>query len=391
MTTTESSYRAALQEALRSEVYPHVADLERDATFPREIVRSLGRQGFFAACLDLDAAGQARAIPLHFPMFRILIEELAKTQCFGLTLTISMHVGVFLPFVARLAQAELRERILPAALRGERLGTLAATEPAVAGSDFMGLASAVQIEAERLRLDGRKHYITNAAVADDVIVFARWRPGRHFTNVCALLVPTDRPGVRCERQDMAVMRTAAISRIAFEQVELPLYCMLGRKEFGMRYFLEHIAVERLSGGIWAAAVAEQCLEAAQRAAAERVIGEETLWSRSSVRHMIARSAVQTAQLRALTDQALARAAQQRLVDPFESAVIKAAAAPAMEQVIGVCLQLQGARGLEAHSPLLRLLNDFRVFGVAGGSTETMLDMVAELWAERSARSAPPPV
>jgi len=58
----------------------------------------------------------------------------------------------------------------------------------------------------------------------------------------------------------------------------------------------------------------------------------------------------------------------------------------MERVIGTCLQLRGAQGLEAESPLLRLLNDFRVFGIAGGSTETMLDMIAELWADRAARA-----
>jgi alkylation response protein AidB-like acyl-CoA dehydrogenase len=388
MTSAENTYREALRALLKDEVYPYVADMERDAIFPREVVRSLGQKGFFAPCIDLAAAPHARAIPLHFPMFRILIEELAKTQCFGLTLTISMHVGVFMPLVARLADVAVREQVLTAALRGECLGTLAATELAVAGSDFMGMETTAQISADQLRLDGQKHYITNAAVADYVIVFAHWRPGRHFTNVCALLVPTDLPGIQRSRLEMAVMKTAVISQIAFDRVELAPHYLLGRKEFGMRYFLEHIAVERLSGGIWAVAVAEQCLEEAQRAATERVVGEETLWGRGAVRHKIAQAVVQTTVLRGLVDQVLLRTEQQRTIDPFDSAVIKAAVAPAMELVIGTCLQLQGAHGLEAHSPLVRLLNDFRVFGVAGGSTETMLDVIADLWAERAIRSAP---
>ncbi|HEY0605654.1 MAG TPA: acyl-CoA dehydrogenase family protein, partial [Herpetosiphonaceae bacterium] len=163
--------------------------------------------------------------------------------------------------------------------------------------------------------------------------------------------------------------------------------MLGRKELGISYFLQHIAVERLSGGIWAVAVAEHCLEEAQRYAAERVIGEETLWERSAVRHRIAQAVVQVTLLRSLVEQALVATDETRLVDPFSSAVIKAAVAPAMESVIGTCLQLQGARGLEADSPLLRLLNEFRVFGVAGGSTETMLDVVGELWATRAMQAA----
>jgi alkylation response protein AidB-like acyl-CoA dehydrogenase len=106
-----------------------------------------------------------------------------------------------------------------------------------------------------------------------------------------------------------------------------------------------------------------------------------------VRHRIAQSVVQVTLLRALVEQALAATDRTRLVDPFNSAVIKAAVAPAMEAAIGACLQLQGARGLEADSSLLRLLNEFRVFGVAGGSTETMLDVVGELWATRAMQAS----
>lgn len=384
---SETTYRENLSAWLKAVVYPQVADLERQQIFPRDIMRQLGEQGFFAPCLQPAEAVNPRALPLNARMFGILIEELAKTRCFGLTISVSIHVGVFLPLVQRLAQPAIRERLVHDGLRGAMLGTIAATEANVAGSDFMGMECSASVDGEQIVLDGHKHYITNAAVADYVVVFARRRPGRHFANFCALLVPTDLPGVSATRLDMAVMRTAVTSRIEFDNVVLPATHMLGRKELGMSYFLQHIAVERLSGGIWAVAVAEQCLEEAQRYAAERLIGEETLWERSAVRHRIAQSVVQVTLLRALVEQALAATDRTRLVDPFNSAVIKAAVAPAMEAAIGACLQLQGARGLEADSSLLRLLNEFRVFGVAGGSTETMLDVVGELWATRAMQAS----
>ena len=382
MSYTTSSYREALREFLQAEVYPHVAALEQQAIFPREIVQSLGRNGFFAPCVQ-PGASNAQKLPLNATFFSILVEELAKTLSFGLTLSVSIHVGVFLPLVLRLAHPTIREQLVDGALRGEILGTIAATEAGVAGSDFAGMETSVAVELERLILNGQKHYITNAAVADYVITFARWRPGRSFANFCAVLVPTDRPGIQAARIDMAVMRTAVISAISFDQVALEPTYLLGRKELGLRYFLQHIAVERLSGGVWAVGVAEQCLEAAQRYANDRVVGERTLWSRSAVRHRLAEAVVQVTLLRALVQQSVARVDREGLVDPFQSAVIKAAVGPAMEQAIGLCLQLQGAHGFETNNPLLRLLNEFRVFGVAGGSTETMLEMIGELWAERA--------
>jgi hypothetical protein len=53
----------------------------------------------------------------------------------------------------------------------------------------------------------------------------------------------------------------------------------------------------------------------------------------------------------------------------------------------LCLQLEGAQGLEVSSTLLRLLNGFQAFGVAGGPTETMLDILADLWSPEAIRIA----
>ena len=49
--------------------------------------------------------------------------------------------------------------------------------------------------------------------------------------------------------------------------------------------------------------------------------------------------------------------------------------------------LLGARGLEAGHPLLRMLPELRSFGLAGGSTEAMLRILAELWPGRSGGNA----
>jgi len=51
----------------------------------------------------------------------------------------------------------------------------------------------------------------------------------------------------------------------------------------------------------------------------------------------------------------------------------------MERLIGTCLQLHGAQGLQSNSDLLQCLKEFRAFGIGGGSTETMLELVADLW------------
>lgn len=380
---TGEGYRASLRAFLEREVYPYVEEWEKGGVFPRQVISSLGEQGLLAPCFPPKDGVRDHTFPLLMSAFRILIEEFAKTLCFGLTLTVSMHVGVFLPLLLDVASESLKDQLVEKALRGEILGTIAVTEYDVAGSDFMGMECTATVDQQKMVLNGQKHYITNAAVSDYVVVFARWRPGRHFTNFCALLVPTKTAGIHHSVVKMAVMKTAVISHLEFRNVELPSSHLLGRKELGMRYFFEHIATERLSGGIWAAVVAEHCLVETQRYVRGRHRGESTLWELGAVRQRLAQALVQVKLLQSLVERTLAKTDEMGYVDQFDSAIVKAVCAPMMEMVIGTCLQLHGARGLEAQSSLLRLLNEFRAFGVAGGPTETMLDVIAELWAKQT--------
>jgi citronellyl-CoA dehydrogenase len=345
----------------------------------RNFVTALGRQGFFADLLTGSGDADKPPIwPIDIPSFAALIEQLALTRHWGLTLGIALHAGVFLPMVARLAHPDRRNVLVQAAAAGEVLGTVAVTDADAAGSDFLGMGTTATFDGAVIRLSGEKTFITSATIAEYAVVFARWRPGRHFTNFCALLVPIQHPGVSCEPISMGVLRGAGIGRLRFDNVLLPAHALLGRREFGMRYFLEHVSTERLVAGVWAVAVAEQCLRETQRYAVERSIGAETLWHRSAVRQRFARALVDFVQLRALVDETIQSAGNGPL-DSLRTTVIKAAVPELMERLIGTCLQLHGAQGLQSNGDLLQCLKEFRAFGIGGGSTETMLELVADLW------------
>jgi acyl-CoA dehydrogenase len=236
----------------------------------------MGTAQLFAPCFeDVKICGD-RILPVNFSAFAVLVDELARTRCFSLTLVTCLHVGVFLPFVLRLANESLRDRVVASALDGSVIGTIAATEsPHGGGSYFLSKETRVDLREDVIIPDGHKDYVTNLD-ADYVVVFARWQQGRHFTNFCSLLVPTRLTGVRRSRIPMAVMGAAGVGRIGFEGVQLPRAHLLGRKALGFQYFTQHIAVERVVGGIWSIAVAEDCLVSARKHAQTRIIGTETL-------------------------------------------------------------------------------------------------------------------
>jgi len=378
-----ASDQAALRSFLARILSPDIVSAIDHADEPRrDLIAAIGERGFLANCFDSQVTqGPLR---IRFSELKSFISQLALTKHWGLTLSSAIHLGVFLPMLSRLARSDYHHEVVRSGLKGELLGTVAATDSQAAGSDFAGMETTATFEGSIVRLHGQKTFITSATMADAAIVFARWRPGRHFANYCALLVPTNLAGISSEPIAMAVMRGGGIGRLQFDDVKLPKDAVLGRREFGMRYFLEHIATERLIGGIWASSVAKQTLCSTQSYLAAHQVGERTLWTRDAVRQRFAGAVVEYVQLRALVDETIRNADVAGFVDPLRATSIKAAVPGVMERIGGICLQLRGARGLLADSELLRSLTEFRAFGIGGGSTEAMLEIVADLWSSSSA-------
>jgi len=365
-------YAQRLESALRAAYVP-----DRDYGSLRETFTRLGREGFFRACFDhQDHGARCR---LRWPTFATLIRELATGSDFGLTLCVALHVGVFVPMVWDLASPEARADILDDALDGAVAGAIATTDAGVSGSDLMGVQTSVRLGDTVHEVTGVKEYVTHVPGADFVAMLARWRDGRHFANLCALLVPLRSPGVTVTAIDMAVMRPAPIGRIALDRVRLRPAMLLGRRSLGLRHFMDAIAHERLVGGIWAAAVLERCLREAQRSAAARILGDASLWGNPAVRQRLAKAVVGLRLLQSAVDAAVDRASNGALLS-LDCNVVKAAVPAVAEEAVGVCLQLEGARGLESASRLLRLYVEFRAFGIGGGTTETALEAVAAEWA-----------
>lgn len=380
MNGQESAFRRNVKNYLKSELGSDES-AKVDERYIYRHFSAMGNEGFYAECIDSRFDGNAKSLPLQIRNFCALIEELAKTQCFGLTITISLHVGVFMSMMLRLCTKEVWDEIEQKVISGEVLGSIAVTEANAAGSDFLGLQTEVHVQGNKMVLSGEKKYITNASEADYLIVFSRYKPGRHFTNFCAVLVPMNLPNIKCETLDMAVMRPAVVDSVKFTGVELDSTYLMGRKGLGFQYFMNFINVERLAGGIWATAVATQCLKETQRYATQRKLGADSLWDSSAVRHRFAQAVIRTTLLSSLVELSVMKAEQANTIDPYQMAIIKAEVAPAMQDAIGMCLQLRGAAGLETDSSLLNLYNEFRAFGIAGGTTETMLDLVAKAWSD----------
>ena len=149
---------------VEKELYPHEEEVERTGVVPKELGEEISQKvrdiGFFAPNISTEYGGGG----LNTLEFTLLERELGRA---------SMALSVFFGRPSGILEAcneEQREKYLLPVVSGEKVDALAMTEPD-AGSDVRGMkCSAVQDGTDWV-INGTKHFISHADLADFVIVF----------------------------------------------------------------------------------------------------------------------------------------------------------------------------------------------------------------------------
>lgn len=149
---------------VENEMYPHEDQVEKTGEVPQEVadelVRKCKESGFYAANLPEEVGGGG----LNHLEFTLLERELGRA---------SMALNHFFGRPSGILMAcagDQRERYLLPAVKGERFDALAMTEPE-AGSDVRGMKCTAKRDGGDWLVNGSKHFISHANVADFVIVF----------------------------------------------------------------------------------------------------------------------------------------------------------------------------------------------------------------------------
>ncbi|MDM0107227.1 acyl-CoA dehydrogenase family protein [Variovorax sp. J22R24] len=272
---------------------------------------------------------------------------------------------------------EQRARWLPRAASGEWLAGFALTEPR-GGSHPADLRTKAVRDGDIYRLDGVKHFISNAAEAHFLVVFAKTDAAAGARGVSAFIVDTGSPGVRISTPEKLMgIRGGHSFEVAFESVEVPIANRLGEDGSGFRTAMKVLDNSRLDVAATSLGIAEAALAAAVEWARERQIGGEPLSGKQGIQWMLADMKLRLEASWGLTMQALAlRTAGQ----PFtlQSAMAKLHASEMVAFVTDTALQIHGGYGFTRDLPLERYVRDARILRIYEGSSEIQRNIIARI-------------
>jgi citronellyl-CoA dehydrogenase len=357
---------------VEDQLTPHAEEWERQAGFPVSIFRDLGREGFLGLTHAREYGGQE----LDFAYSIVLAEELPRSKMMGLTLSIIAQANIFPPLLAALGTDEQKREFLAPAIRGEKIGSVASSEPA-GGSDIVrAIQCTAADDGDFWVITGEKKYITNGPIADFVVVLARTRPERTTNSLSLVIVPTNTPGFRVKESLRKLgMHTSPTGWLEFDRCRVPKRLTLGKLNVGYYYVARNILEERLIGGASGVALAGYVLEDTVAYLKQRKAFGGTLSQLQAVRHRIAEMAAEIEMARRFVH-SVCESYRDGRIEAKEICMIKFQVFEMVQRVVERCLQLHGGYGFLEENWITRVFRDARVLSIGGGPSELMKDLVA---------------
>ena len=268
-----------------------------------------------------------------------------------------------------------RQQWLPRCASGQWLAAFALTEPR-GGSHPADMRTRAVRDGDDYLITGVKHFISNAAEARFMVVFAKTDMEAGARGVSAFIVPRDLPGIQVSAPEKLMgIRGGHAFEVSLDGVRVPASHRLGAEGTGFKTAMKVLDNSRLDVAATALGVAEAALAAAAQWANQRQVGGEPLATKQGIQWKLADMKLRLEASWALTMQALAlRQAGQ----PFtqHSAMAKLHASEMVGFVTDEALQIHGGYGYTREMPLERLVRDARILRIYEGSSEVQRSIIA---------------
>lgn len=363
--------RDSVRRFVEREILPDVDAWEEAEGFPRELYLKAGAAGILGIGFP-EALGGSHEGDLFAKI--AASEELMRCGSGGLVAGLgSLDIG--LPPIVKWARPEVRERVVPQVLSGEKISALAITEPG-GGSDVASLQTRAVRDGDVYRVSGSKTFITSGVRADFYTVAVRTgAPG--FGGISLLLIEKGTPGFTVGRQLKKMGWWASdTAELFFDDCRVPVGNLIGAENMGFACIMGNFQSERLALALMANMTSQLALEEALKWAREREAFGKPIGKFQVIKHRLAEMATALEVSREFTyRQAAKMAAGQSVIK--EISMAKNVATDTSDRITSEAVQILGGLGFMRESLVERLYRDNRILSIGGGTREVMNEIISK--------------
>ena len=355
------------------ELVPHEDDVERLGEVPPDLVTGIRRR-------SLDAGIYAANMPTEFGGGGLDNLTMAMVdRAFGWT-QYALHYIVARPSnILQACTGDQVEDYLAPTVRGERVDCLAMSEPG-AGSDIRGMSCRAERQGDDYLINGTKHFISHADLADYTILFAA--TGEEQTArgpkklITAFLVDHDSPGFEMASGYNCVSNRGYHNMILnFDDCRVPASKVLGEEHKGFEVANAWLGATRLQVAAICLGRADRALSVATEWAASREQFGQQIGKFQGVSFKLADMRTKLTEAELMTYRAAWRMDRDHMTDG-DAAMAKISSTEMLQFVADEAIQILGGMGLMDELPLERIWRDARVDRIWDGTSEIQRHIIS---------------
>ena len=364
--------RAMIGDFTERHILPFQDQWEREGLIPRETHRAAAELGLYGLGVPEAVGGSGGDLVDA----TILCEELHYRGAAGGVFASLFTNGIALPHLISAGDPVQIDTWVRPTLAGEKIGSLAITEPG-GGSDVGHLRTSAVRDGDHYIVNGAKTFITSAVRADFVVTAVR-TGGPGAAGVSLLVIDKGTPGFTVARKlEKMGWLSSDTAELSFVDARVPVANLVGAENSGFALIAQAFVTERVALAVQAYASAQRCLDLTLEWVRHRETFGKPLIARQSVQDTVTEMARKIDIARTYT-----RALVERYVSSGDDMIAevcfaKNTAVETGQWVADKAVQLFGGMGYMRESEVERQYRDMRIIGIGGGTNEILSGLAAK--------------
>ena len=353
--------RDTSQRFANEKIAPLAAKIDADDWFPRELWPAMGELGLHGITVEEEFGGLGLGYLEHV----VAVEEVSRASA-SIGLSYGAHSNLCVNQIRRWGNPEQKAKYLPKLVSGEHVGSLAMSE-AGAGSDVVSMKLKAVKTDRGYVLNGTKFWITNAAYADTLVVYAK--TGEGSKGITAFLIEKDMPGFAIgQKIDKMGMRGSPTAELVFTDCEVPFEAVMGPENGGVGVLMSGLDYERAVLAGIQLGIMQACLDVVIPYVRERKQFGTPIGQFQLIQAKVADMYVALSSARAYV-YAVARSCDAGKTTRFDAAGAILLASESAVKVSLESIQALGGAGYTKDWPVERFMRDAKLLDIGAGTNE----------------------
>ncbi|MFY7978849.1 MAG: acyl-CoA dehydrogenase family protein [Sediminibacterium sp.] len=354
--------RQSARDFAETHIRPMVMIWDEEQTFPVELFKKLGAQGFMGILVPEQYQGSG----LSYQEYITILDEISKV-CGSIGLSVAAHNSLCTNHILSFANESQKQKYLPKLATGEWIGAWGLTETG-SGSDAGGLATVAKKEGDYYILNGSKNFITHAISGQVSVVIARTGEKGDSHGMTTFIVEKGTPGFSSGKKENKLgMRASETACLFFDNCKLHKDQVIGEEGDGFIQALKLLDGGRISIAALSLGIARGAYESALKYANEREQFNQKIFDFQSVGFKLAEMATDIEAAELLTRKAGMLKENGEKVTKM-GAMAKLFASETAVKVSNESVQIFGGYGFTKDFPAEKYFRDAKLCTIGEGTS-----------------------